>query len=152
MTDTPQDGFCPEPTVYHLTFADHPDVAGLKVRLRSMSIGERLEFDRLRFTPPADLEARLKKERAIAQALADRLLSWNLLDSTTKQPVPLTLDGVLSQEDRVINPIAAAWIDAITGRRAPLDRTQTPTTTNGSESLMASIPAQPLTPEPTTSA
>lgn len=154
MTDTTSDtapGFCPEPTVYHLTFADHPDVAGLDVRLKSMSIGERLEFDRMRFTPPVDLDARLKKEREIAQALADRLLSWNLLDPKTREPVPMTVDGVLSQEDRTIQPIISAWIDAITGVRRPLDQrqNQSPGMANGSE-LMHSIPSQPLTPQPTT--
>jgi hypothetical protein len=154
MTDTTNDspGCRPEPTVYHLTFPDHPDLPGLEVRLSSMSIGERIEFDRMRLTPATTAEQAWAKDRAMAEALGARLLSWNLLDPKTGEPVPPTAEGVLSQEGRHINPVVVAWLDAITGVRRPLDSTQDPTTTNGTSGsdLMASIPSQPLTPEPTT--
>lgn len=136
-----ESGFRPEPRVYHLTFPAHPDVPGMQVRLASMSILERLEFDTMRFTPVANALEIPEKDRRMAQALAERLISWNVLDPKTGDPVPPTLEGILSLDDWVINPIVEAWIDAITGVRRPL---APPASADGME-VMDSIPVQPLT-------
>lgn len=144
----PQDGFAPEHTIYTLSFTGHPDFDGMVVRLGHMTLGERLAFDEMRLTPPTSLQEKLVKERAIAAALAKHLLSWNLRDPDTRQPVPATLEGIWSQEDKVIGPIVRAWVDALIGVRRPLEPTPPPPggTDEDEEmrNLMTSIPVAPL--------
>jgi hypothetical protein len=133
-------GFRPEPTHYHLRFAD-PAFKGLEVEIQRMNIGESLEFDKARLTQATTVEESEKKALTIAGMVAAKLVAWNLEDQTG-QPVPTTLDGVLSQDDTVINPIIEAWVDAIRGVTPPLDGSST----SGDLSLEASMPMAALSP------
>lgn len=141
-------GYTPEPTVYNIAFAGQGRLDGLEVKIASMSMGERFEYDRMRLAPVSTVEQIFAKNRAVAEKLADRIISWNVLDPKTGQPVPPTLDGLLAQEEYVVNAISGAWHDALVGRsplaETPTDGASPPDSTD----LMNSIPVQPLTPNP----
>jgi hypothetical protein len=141
-------GYEPEPTVYNINFTGQGRLDGLEVKIAHMSMGERFEFDRLRLNRPNGVDEIYKWNHDIAQALADHLTWWNV--EKNGEPVPTTKEGVLSQEDFVVNAISAAWIDAITGRAA-VDPTRPADGQATDSDLMSSIPAQPL-PAPEKSA
>ena len=90
-------GFRREPKTFLLVF-DDPDLAGLEVRARSLSIGE-LEDD--------DLQ--------VYESFAAALVSWNLEDEDGNS-LPATLETVRSYPDvGFMNALASAWIKAVTG-------------------------------------
>ncbi|MFI6304270.1 hypothetical protein ACIBCH_20560 [Amycolatopsis thailandensis] len=103
-------GFNGSPTTYALEF-DHPELEGLKVRVRRGSVQLRNDYD----------DAEKWQERLAI--FASVLVEWNVeIDGV---PVPLTVEGLTSLEDTVLLPILQAWMEA---RRptAPLEQPSTP--------------------------
>ncbi|MFD5244995.1 hypothetical protein ACFWIW_10650 [Amycolatopsis sp. NPDC058340] len=103
-------GFNGNPTTYALEF-DHPELQGLKVRVRRGSVQLRNDYD----------DAEKWQERLAI--FASVLVEWNIeIDGV---PVPMTVEGMTSLEDTVLLPILQAWMEA---RRptAPLEQPSTP--------------------------
>ena len=119
-------GFRREPKTFLLVF-DDPELAGLEVRARSLSIGE-LEDD--------DLQ--------VYESFAAALVSWNLEDEDGNS-LPATLETVRSYPDvGFMNALAGAWIKAVTGVDDDLGK-DLPA---GRRSLEESLPMEPLSPNP----
>jgi hypothetical protein len=127
-------GYKPERKLYTLKFDDHP---GLVVRARSCST--KVFFD---VAALADLENPTDNDlQMLFKEFSNVLMSWNLEDEDD-QPVPVTLDGLLSQEFDFVMEIIQAWMEAVGGVSTPLE----PPSKDGAIILMeASIPMAPLT-------
>jgi hypothetical protein len=70
------------------------------------------------------------------------LVSWNLEDEDTEQPVPPTEKGVLSVDHDLVVAMNNAWIQTLTGVHGadPLPESST----SGEQSPALSIPMEPL--------
>jgi hypothetical protein len=119
---------------YVLAFED-PEMDGLEVKVKSMSVGKVREFlARSRSDDGVDVDGTFTDfEKA--------LLSWNLLDDDD-QPVPPTRVGIDAQDVDFIMAIVTAWMETITGvaDADPLDGRSN----FGEPSLVASLPMEPL--------
>jgi hypothetical protein len=113
------DLFTPEPTHYDLVFTD-PALKGLRVEMRRMSLGESLALDEIRLSRGGDAEATVKRVRRVAEMVAAKVVSWNLADELG-QPVLIGVDGLLAQEESVMDAIVSSYITAVRGVDAPLD-------------------------------
>lgn len=131
-------GYRPKAKVYNLTFDDHP---GLEVKARSVDTATFMEIAALADRPgdPGTDELDI-----LYVKFADVLVSWNLeyFDEHPKagEPVPTTLDGLLSQDFDFVQEIILGWMEAVGGVAAPLDQRST----DGSLSLVESLPMEPL--------
>jgi hypothetical protein len=108
-------GFRPEPTKYNLTFDGTP-YEGLNVKATCCTVGE---YRRMLQVAAADrtggiTEEGLKGNDWILQLFADNLVSWDLEDPATGLPVSPNLDGINSQEQRLITILLTAWQIALT--------------------------------------
>jgi hypothetical protein len=112
-----------------LVFTD-PEMDGLEVRARRLSIGELLHITSLASDENAGTDDMLA-------ALAAALLSWNLEDADGA-PVPLTADGLKGQDYLLLEEIKKALIEASWAVPPPLS---TPST-DGTPALEASIPME----------
>ena len=118
-------GFRHQPRTYLLTFED-PALEGLEVRARSLSIGE------------------LQSDEPVVESFAHALVSWNLEDEDGN-PLPATLETLRTYPDiGFINGLTKAWIDAVTGVDDELGKDST----SGETFPEASIPMEPLSPNP----
>lgn len=130
---------------------DDPEMEGLEVRCRRTTLGDALDLDEL--ASAIDTGGRPEIE-AFLSAFADRvLLSWNLddevIDATGEptgvyDPVPTTLEGLLTQDLRFVMAIFTAWMESAVGVAAPL----APTSPAGLPSGLPSMPMETLTPSP----
>jgi len=114
-----EDLFIPEPTHYDLVFTD-PALKGLRVEMRRMSLGESLALDEIRLSRGGDAGESVKRVRRVAEMVAAKVVSWNLADELG-QPVPIGMDGLLAQEESVMDAIVSSYITAVRGVDAPLD-------------------------------
>lgn len=105
------EGFTPEPTHYRLSFADE-SLAGLVVTVRSVSIRRRIAFNKTRFTAPKTTEEADKYIQDVYAEFCDRLVDWNLTDEDGNK-VPKTVDGLLDQDEKVVEAIMKAWIGVV---------------------------------------
>lgn len=119
--------------VHKLTFEDFE---GLEVRVRSMPLGEFLEFAELIDSSGFAGEG----ARAIFTRFSKVLVSWNCEDSKGK-PVPTSVAGLLKLDLLEARAIIEGWRDAITGVTGPLEQNST----GGEPSPEVSIPMEPLT-------
>lgn len=160
-------GFRPEPTIYKLEFEESTGLAGLMVRVACCTIGEFNQMLRgstdaeldLRKLPdnPQEAYAMVRDYGKAAAAANDEafemfgryLKDWDLED-TDGNPVPTTMEGILSVEKPVIGKIIAAWHSAMMQVDNPLPQTSQ----NGRSSEEASLglgtssPNQPNWPTP----
>jgi hypothetical protein len=118
---------------YVLAFED-PEMDGLEVRVKSMSVGKVREFLAKSRSNEVDVGATFDD-------FADGLLSWNLLDDDDR-PVPPTREGIDAQDVDFIMAIVTAWMETITGvaDADPLGGRSN----SGEPSLVASLPMVPL--------
>lgn len=140
-------GYRRQKTVHKLVFDDtQGDLAGLEVRLHSLSVGALLDLSQL-----AD-GARSQQQDAerLFTEFANSLISWNLEDEVPDdtgvgvRPVPATLDGVRSCDLDFVLRLVDAWMTAVAGVPAPL----VGGSTSGGPSPEPSIPMVPLSPNP----
>ena len=97
-------GFKHQAKVYKLVF-DDPELEGLEVKVRSLSIGE-VENDEIR----------------VFEQFADALISWNLEDENG-EVLPTTLESVRSYPDyEFMALLANTWVDAVTGVKDELGK------------------------------
>ncbi|MCM8555340.1 hypothetical protein [Streptomyces sp. STCH 565 A] len=128
-------GYRPKRKIFKLDFTG-TDWEGLEVSVRGMTFGEELDLDSKDFTV-----------EVIAETLSMLLVSWNVEDDQGA-PVPATIDGLRTQDTRMVTAILTALRQANSGVAAPLP-TGSP---SGGPSPEASIPMAPLSPSPENSA
>ncbi len=160
-------GFVRAAPTYRLTFED-PSLAGLVVRVRSVSTGRLLTLTRAAglLIPafrsnghPADVVPSAEDLAAmdlLFESFADALASWNLEDCPdpggecagpgcgyTHVPVPADLDGVKAQDVPLTLLLVQEWMKAAGGVPDPLGGGSTPGATDGEQEM--GIPMEPLT-------
>ncbi len=124
-------GFRAPRTEITLTFDGYPDLDGLEVRMRSVSVAE---YGRL-------TSGELSDEQTLA-AFAGALVSWNLEDDAG-EPVPATAAGVGALDSALFTRLLRAWLTGLVSVPPPLPRPSA----NGSNPE-ASIPMAPLPGNP----
>lgn len=121
-------GFTPPSKVYHLQFDQYE---GLEVTVSGTSAGGFLELTERADAASADIS----KVRPLFESFVDCLRFWNLEDRHG-QPVPQTVDGLLSLELDFVMEIIGAWTDAVAGVSTDLKEQSS----SGMSSLVESIP------------
>jgi hypothetical protein len=107
-------GYKPKRTVYKLDFSD-TEYAGLEVAVRAGSIGQLLALQEL----AGQEEMTADEARQMFAGFAALLVSWNVEDDDDK-PVPVTYEGVASQEPDFIKVIITAFYANVAGAPPPL--------------------------------
>ena len=131
-------GFRKKKTLYKLVFED-PDLDGLEVVGKGVSVDQLLELQRLQQTADTNAEDAEKVMRKLANAID----SWNLEDDDGA-PVPCTFDGLKTQEMSFVLAIFSAWRQAVASVPNP-----SPNGSNdGGTSLEQSIPMEVSSPNP----
>lgn len=133
-------GFRRKRKIYKLDFTG-TDYEGLEVRVGSLTTGEFLELIQVSAPSQDNSEGNNETERMLT-FLAKHLISWNLLDEED-QAVPTTFAGLLTSDLELNQLIISAWIDAIGGVTAPLEKNSTA----GENLLVESIPMTALPSE-----
>jgi hypothetical protein len=128
-------GYRPKRKIYKLDFSG-TDYEGLEASVRGMTVGEELELD------GAEMSSDL-----LVKTLVERLESWNVEDDNGA-PVPTTFEGVCSQDVSMVLAIISAVRQAVSGVSGPLPQSSP----SGEPSPVASIPMEPLSASPESSA
>lgn len=99
---------------YRLVFED-PEFEGLEVRAKSVPTGSFLKITELMDLGGSEgfTSDDMDKIRDLFGTFAGALIDWNLEDDDD-QPVPATLDGLLSQDLDFVLQIIKAWMEAVT--------------------------------------
>jgi hypothetical protein len=129
-------GFKIQRKIYRLVFKD-PDYEGLEVTARELSAGQLWEFAEAEEKAKAGGAGAMEGRRKTMQMLADALVSWNA-ETEDGEPIPTTLEGMLSQGPGFTGRVMDAWTDALVGIAAPLPQTSS----DGQPSVEASIPME----------
>jgi hypothetical protein len=129
---------------FNLVFAD-PDMNGLEVSVLSVSSGDLMELDRL--TDPDTYDDLTRKQQKawmdeLYTLLARYLVTWNLTDRAGA-PVPGTVEGMRTQEWRLMRTVIWAWYRALIEVPSPLPQPSG----DGEQSVEASIPMEVLSPD-----
>lgn len=107
-------GYVRNKRIYKLVFED-PEYEGLVIRARSITLGRLRDIE--------TSEATDDEADSMLKAFADSLVDWNLEDidrEGSQYPVPMTVDGLLSQEPDFVRLLIDTWIESITGLNGPL--------------------------------
>lgn len=128
-------GFKVKKKLYKLTFAQDTDLSGLEVTMTSVSMGKLLRIQELSDSP--DVTANMAAFHEMIEIFTGAMLSWNLEDDFD-QPVPVTPEGVLTQDPDVLMVIIGQWVKAISGVADPLGAGST----SGAPSPEASLPME----------
>jgi hypothetical protein len=131
-------GYRPKRKIYKLDFTG-TDWEGLEASMRGPTVGEELEFGRLRSQEGTGQD--------VFTLLTSLLVSWNVEDETGA-PVPCTFEGVCTQDGAMVMAILDAGQAAASGVSGPLPNGSP----SGEPSPEASIPMAPLSESPTNSA
>src|SRR4051794_14536511 len=111
-------GYVRKARVFKITWEDGTELAGLEVRAKSVPMGEFLEFEE--YAEKID-KGDVPATRALLGMFAGVLVSWNLEvetvvnGETVTQPVPATLDGLLSQDLEFVLAVVDKWMSAAAG-------------------------------------
>lgn len=118
----------------NVSFEEGHEYHGLEVTLRGMSLGEYLELEGIGEVDRSSVGDQLRR-------FAESLISWNLEDEDTGEPVPTTVEAVYAQDQDLMLMLATRWIEALRGIvSAPLEQSSP----DGEPSLEASIPMETL--------
>jgi hypothetical protein len=114
-------GFTVPRDIYKLEF-DGEQYAGIVVRVRAASFGTLLHIDDL-FQPGESSEYAdtRKKVDELHQMFVDHLVDWNL-EEEDGRPVPVTVEGLRSQQGPFTNAIITAWRTTPVEVPVPLER------------------------------
>ncbi len=136
-------GFKQRRQLYKLKFED-PEWNGLEVTVRRLTIGQILDFQSRLAEADGDgiVLANVRIDELTAQ-----LIDWNLDDEDTGDPVPANREGVAAQEFEFVMEILNAAGKAVNSISAPLDGGST----SGGTFPEASLPMEPLSPNPSSS-
>jgi len=119
----------------HLTFVDDPDLKGLEVTVRRPSFGQVLKATK-RSEELGDDDA--ATTRATAELLCELLVEWNLEEDG--KPVPHDVDALYDLDYSVVKAIISAWEENTFRVSGPKE----PSSDDGPQSVVASIPMEPL--------
>lgn len=124
-----------------LAFED-AEYAGLEVKMRRLSTGDYLKVQALQELT----EETAASTEELLLVFASNLVDWNLEEDVygQTQPVPMTLDGVKSQDLDFVLHVIGAWLQGMGGVSAPLEQPSH----DGSTQLEASIPMATLSLPP----
>lgn len=126
--------------VYVLDFDEDDDMAGVVIRMHAPKTGEILEFaelqTRLRMHPE---QVTADEMRRPFELFAKYLVSWNI-DDDDDQPVPATLEGVLTLDSDDFARVNAAWQAAVQSVPDPLQQPSA----NGGTSAVPELPMESL--------
>ncbi|WP_069625326.1 hypothetical protein [Streptomyces niveus] len=117
----------------NVTFEGDHEYAGFEAVLRGKSLGEYLNLMGIGEVDMSGIADQLKE-------MGRALISWNLLDEDTGEPIPPTQEAVYEQDQDLMLALATAWADGLAGVSAPLESGST----DGQPSLEASLPMEPL--------
>lgn len=127
--------------IYKLKFED-PTLEGLEVKVRSMSIGEALEF--------AELAEKMGDSKDVAQVrpvlekLAEKIASWNVEDDEGN-PVEITVENLFALEMVTVMAVIEAWMEVVGGLSDPLSKNSSGGKTHEPvESPLAMVPMEAL--------
>ncbi|HEY5396219.1 MAG TPA: hypothetical protein VIL16_12560 [Trebonia sp.] len=107
-------GYKPKKTIYKLDFSD-TELAGLEAAVRAGSIDQLLGLQEL--ADHEELSA--QQAREMFAGFAELLVSWNV-ETEDDRPVPVTYEGVASQEPDFIKEIIAAFYANVAAAPPPL--------------------------------
>jgi hypothetical protein len=138
--------FKPARTFYRLTFED-PELAGLEVTTRKISLEGLLEivdmidvvqgFDSKNIEPVG-----LKMVKDLFARFAAVLSEWNV-DDDDDQPVPCTIEGLLSLEAEFVLAVIEAWVRAMSQAPPPLPGESSSGSSSPEKSLAAASVSRP---------
>lgn len=106
-------GFRPEPTIYNIDFGEDSPLHGLHVRASACTVDEYNKMLRMSVIEGGVSVELIEGNDWTLQLFANHLVSWDLEDYITGEPVNTTLEAILSQERGLIAQIIAAWQVAI---------------------------------------
>ncbi|WP_405611378.1 hypothetical protein [Streptomyces sp. NBC_01508] len=116
-----------------VAFEEPHEYAGFEAVLRGKTLGEYLSLLGVGEVDQSALSEQLKE-------MARSLISWNLKDEDTGEPVSATPDAVYEQDQDLMLALGSAWLDGLAGVSAPLAENSS----DGGPSLEASLPMEPL--------
>lgn len=138
--------------LYKLTFDDYP---GLQVSMKGLSVKGLMAVSRhaaglkgmenLSELEGEQLAAALAAAEELFRKFAAALVSWNLEDDETGEPVPATLEAVQDQDFDFILDLTLAWMDAAASVDTPLKQ---PSASSPPSGLGLSEAMEPLSPSP----
>lgn len=132
-------GYKRKSKVYVLAFEDE-EYEGLEVRVKSVPVGKFLELNSLAMgvskNGETDAEAAIETNAELLKAFANALVSWNVEDEDSGEPIPSTLEGVNSCDFDFAMRLIEAWLEALAGVSRPLAQEFN----SGSTALEESIP------------
>lgn len=117
----------------NVRFEEPHEYAGFEATLRGQHLGGFLNLIGIGEVDMSSLGDQLRE-------MGRALISWNLEDEETGEPVPATPEAAMAQDQDLMIALAAAWLDGLKGVSAPLE----PSSTDGQPSLEASLPMEPL--------
>jgi hypothetical protein len=128
-------GYKTKVKTYTIAFAPGHEHHGAEARVRGMSLGEYMEATGLDGGDGDGDAGSLKN-------FISHLVSWNLENEDTGEPVPPTEEGILSVDHDLVVAMNNAWIKTLTGvhNADPLPESST----SGEPSPAPSIPMEPL--------
>ncbi len=122
---------------------DEEQYDGLVIKSKRLSVGALLGISDLIATDwRVNREAGLTAFADLAAELAKVLIFWNLEEDDI--PVPLTADAIAAQDFEMVLDIAHALMRATAGASRPLS----PPSSDGEQSVEASIPMEALSESP----
>lgn len=138
------------PTIL-LTF-ESPDLAGLEVRVRSISVGKLIGLvdmaGALRIRGDEPTSDQQDDIETLLRAFASALVSWNL-DDENDQPVPTTYESLIDQDTNFVLQLVMGWLDGVVSIPNPLDgRSNAGERSPAGEASELSIPMEPLSTSP----
>ena len=124
-------GFKPKRRTFVLEFED-PDLEGLTIKARSATVAEFLTITELASSvgdQPGDAARGLGAVRDLFGAFVPVITDWNL-DGDDDQPLPVTVDSLLSLDFPMVMAVIEAWMGGVTDVLGPLGK-PSPTTGTG---------------------
>jgi hypothetical protein len=121
--------------IYMLDF-EGTEYDGLQVKVRGLTTGEWLEIVAL--SAPGTEQS--SETDAMLRMFARHLVSWNLTDDVTDEPVDTTYEGIVTNDFVMNLAIINAWTEAVSTVPERTEKKSVP----GDSSLVASIPTEML--------
>lgn len=106
---------------YRLTWPEGHVRHGLVVSMRGMSIDDMNMVTAFKGVSKDDVEQSAELLGSIADLLAGKMISWNLVDDD-ETPVPVTVEAIRGEDLTMIMEILNAWTDAAVGVKASLGK------------------------------
>lgn len=106
-------------TILALAWPEGSPYAGLVVRARTASLGQLFDISDMAEGADRITAVNYEKIRSLYAMFAERLVSWNVLDEKTGEPVPATAEQLHKEEHPLVMAIIYAWMDAIQGVITP---------------------------------